>query len=577
MRSTRPAQAILSFVLLLALTAALAAPAAARVAPASSRVVSDFPTITASATGAGTITPSGVVRVNYGYNQTFTMVADPGARLLEVVVDGESVGRPSSYTFYQVTGDHTIVASFTTKTFKISAIATGAGTISPSGDVLVPYGEDATFTMKAEEGSHLVDLLVDGVSRGTPATYTFRNVTNDHTIYAMFAADSVIINAKAGPHGSIAPSGDVRVNVGADQTFAIKPDPGYRVADVLVDGKSVGALATYTFTKVDKAHTISATFIEGAVVITASAGAHGSIAPSGQVSVAIGADQTFTITPDQGYFISDVLVDGASVGAVSTYTFVNVTVPHTIAASFLAFPPPVIKLSPFLTPGLIIGKGFGEQVLFTVGEYRPDVAAFPGALFARAASPPADVTVSVLEPGSSEPRGVPVTWSALPTGGSAASGTLPTDSPGDYVLTVAVADPTSGTATQTATYRVAGVYAPVEGLPTSGTVDVSSGSTSSRKSFPLRLRLTNTSGGPVLKAKPRLYVFDLATGIRVFRAKGYFKNLGHGKYRFVWFPKQMKPFAAWRGTSRPAQLVIPLYTSGPKKGTKTLGDIVVKW
>ena len=396
-------------------------------------------------------------------------------------------------------------------------------------------------------------------------------------IDAVLGLSDLTITAVAGPHGSISPSGTVKVAPGADQVFTIAPDAGHKVADVLVDGASVGAVTSYTFTKVDKDHTISASFAQNAAVISASAGAHGSIAPSGQVSVAIGADQTFTVTPDAGYRIADVLVDGASVGAVGTYTFFKVTAPHTIAASFVAVPPPVVKLSPFLSPGLIIGKGFGEQVLFTLTEVPAAVTALPLRLFARAASPPADVTVTVLEPGATEPTGVAVTWSTLAAGGSAASGTLPTGHPGAYVLTIAVESPTTGTVTETAEYHVAGVYAPVEGLPSSGTVDVSSGSSSTKKSFPLRLHLTNTSGGPVLKAKPRLYVFDLATGVRVFRAKGYFKNLGHGRYRFVWFPKQMKPFAAWRGTTRPAQLVIPLYTSGAKKGSKTLGEITVKW
>jgi hypothetical protein len=68
--------------------------------------------------------------------------------------------------------------------------------------------------------------------------------------------------------------------------------------------------------------------------ITASAGSNGSISPSGNVNVTEGEDQVFTITPDQGYDVADVLVNGSSVGAVSSYTFTNVTANHTIDASF---------------------------------------------------------------------------------------------------------------------------------------------------------------------------------------------------------------------------------------------------
>jgi hypothetical protein len=70
--------------------------------------------------------------------------------------------------------------------------------------------------------------------------------------------------------------------------------------------------------------------------LTASAGAGGSISPSGATVVTYGQNQSYTITPDACYTIADVLVDGVSVGAVSSYTFNNVSADHTIAASFNA-------------------------------------------------------------------------------------------------------------------------------------------------------------------------------------------------------------------------------------------------
>lgn len=69
--------------------------------------------------------------------------------------------------------------------------------------------------------------------------------------------------------------------------------------------------------------------------IKATAGANGSISPSGWTSVREGWDQTFTITPDKGYAVAKVLVDGKSVGAVTSYTFKNVTKGHTIEAVFM--------------------------------------------------------------------------------------------------------------------------------------------------------------------------------------------------------------------------------------------------
>jgi TolB protein len=80
----------------------------------------------------------------------------------------------------------------------------------------------------------------------------------------------------------------------------------------------------------------------GSYTITASAGSNGSISPSGNVTVNQGSDKSFNITPDTGYQIDDVLVDGSSIGAENSYTFTNVTEDHSISATFTPndFPQP---------------------------------------------------------------------------------------------------------------------------------------------------------------------------------------------------------------------------------------------
>ena len=99
---------------------------------------------------------------------------------------------------------------------------------------------------------------------------------------------------------------------------------------------SVGAVTSYEFTNVTANHTIEASFAIDTFTITASAGANGSIDPIGDVTVDYGASQSFTISASTGYHVADVLVDGASVGAVTSYEFTNVTANHTISVSFAA-------------------------------------------------------------------------------------------------------------------------------------------------------------------------------------------------------------------------------------------------
>ena len=69
--------------------------------------------------------------------------------------------------------------------------------------------------------------------------------------------------------------------------------------------------------------------------IDASAGANGTITPSGHVAVDEGSDQSFTIVPDANFSVLDVTVDGVSKGPLPSYTFQDVVANHTIAASFI--------------------------------------------------------------------------------------------------------------------------------------------------------------------------------------------------------------------------------------------------
>ena len=75
-------------------------------------------------------------------------------------------------------------------------------------------------------------------------------------------------------------------------------------------------------------------YVPGYYIIRATAGAGGSITPSGDVSVRAGANQTFTITPNRGYAVSDVKIDGRIIGAVRSYTFENISASHTIEVQF---------------------------------------------------------------------------------------------------------------------------------------------------------------------------------------------------------------------------------------------------
>ena len=142
------------------------------------------------------------------------------------------------------------------------------------------------------------------------------------------------VTVNPGSNGAITPATGP-VNAGSSQTYTITAATGYHIVDVLADAVSQGAVGTYTFTNVQAAHTISATFAINTVqyTITVNPGSNGAITPAtGPVNA--GSSQTYTITAATGYHIVDVLVDAVSQGAVGTYTFTNVQAAHTISATF---------------------------------------------------------------------------------------------------------------------------------------------------------------------------------------------------------------------------------------------------
>lgn len=220
------------------------------------------------------------------------------------------------------------------QTHTITASAGAYGEVSPAGATTVTEGEGQTYTISPFAGYRVADVLVDGVSVGAVSTYTFSAVGADHTISASFAVNTYSITASSGANGSVSPSGGTSVAYGDSQTYTITPSSGYHVSDVQVDGASVGAVGSYTFSNVSGSHTISADFAADTYTISASSGGNGTVSPSGSTSVPYGGSQTYTITPSTGYHVSDVQVDGASVGAVGSYTFSSVSGNHTISVFF---------------------------------------------------------------------------------------------------------------------------------------------------------------------------------------------------------------------------------------------------
>ena len=152
-----------------------------------------------------------------------------------------------------------------------------------------------------------------------------------------------VITSTAGEHGTISPSGAVVYSLGSSASYVISPETGYKIKKILVDGVEIvvtaadGAAQSYEFVEIQQDHTISAEFEQRVFKITVICGENGKIEPSESDDYAYGSNVTFVITPNDGYVIKDVLIDGVSNAKAkenAKYTFSNIRSNHEIEVSF---------------------------------------------------------------------------------------------------------------------------------------------------------------------------------------------------------------------------------------------------
>ena len=243
-----------------------------------------------------------------------------------------------------------------------------------TGGTTVVYGQTLQLGTSGGSGTGAVtyavtngtgEATIDATGKLTPVKVGKVKVSatkaGDASYNSVTSAEVEITITRATPTGApkytaITTSGKTLADAGLTVTGStLNPNAGTLVwvdnaGNVLPGTTAVAANTTYKwlFTPTDANYTTLTGSIElyhkssssggwyyTYYTIKATAGTNGSISPSGWTSVRDGWDQTFTITPDKGYAVAKVLVDGKSVGAVKSYTFKNVTKDHTIEAIFM--------------------------------------------------------------------------------------------------------------------------------------------------------------------------------------------------------------------------------------------------
>lgn len=318
----------------------------------------------------GSITPSGITTVNSGTNQTYAITPDAGYKIASVSVDGVPQAVSSTYTFTNTATNHMISATFVPATYTLLASGTSFGSVTPVGATTVDQGASQSYAITPDVGHIIRSLLVDDVALPISSTYTFTNVTADHVIAASFAVGTasaippsnpvltctgigtanftwdavpgatsyeVWTKNTAGLSGWACPSGSGWVKVGFGASTHCQNSSQVNSFSFRGLGGMPTGFDVYSYVGSAKSVASSAgvrVCAAGSRVVTANAGANGSISPRGSVFVADGNSQSFAITPDSGHLISSLIVDGESKSTVNSYLFSNVSKDHSISVSF---------------------------------------------------------------------------------------------------------------------------------------------------------------------------------------------------------------------------------------------------
>ena len=375
-------------------------------------------TITASAGEHGTISDAGETVITEGGSKTYTITPDDGYEIADVLVNGESVGAVDSYTFENISGDASIEAVFSFRNYteaspfyfpteadgstvtleaeNLILNNTGSGETWPlqigsadwasngeyvnamnSGDsiILYYYAEKAgtyevtlqyrsgdtnnSFTWSEADGS-ITEGALESVEAESSAdtthtvVMTWEVVTPGAGVLTLTAGSSNAPQLDKFDIGLIEESGSAetdktdladviaRAEAELQKTGTYTEESLAALETALESAKSVyedtDASQSDTDTQIaaltealENLETIPET---ETYTVTASAGVGGTIDPSGEFEINAGESATFTITADEGYKVSDVAVNGTSVGPVTEYTLADVSEDTTVEALF---------------------------------------------------------------------------------------------------------------------------------------------------------------------------------------------------------------------------------------------------
>ena len=267
--------------------------------------------------GHGSVTPSDC-EVAAGGSVTLTVSPNDGYMVSSVLVNYSEVElSDGKLVLSDIDGNKVVSVAFEeieyTETVTVSV--GDNGTVSPSGDVPVAYGDDLTISIVPDEGYRISKVTMDGedvTSSVTGQELVLREVKSNHDVTVAFEKITYTVAVSSGGHGSVDPDGDVLVEYGDSLTVKIAPDTGYVLKSVILDGidvtSSVSGLV-FVLNDVVSDHSVRVEFEVITYTVTVTAGENGSANPTTSV-VEYGKSLKIVFIPEPGYRTSYLTING---------------------------------------------------------------------------------------------------------------------------------------------------------------------------------------------------------------------------------------------------------------------------
>lgn len=249
------------------------------------------------------------------------------------------VSSEANYTFI-VDSSQALTAKFSQNSVRVKTSKNLEKAGNVSDGATINYGGNYTATATVNTGYKFVGWYEGDklISNGT--TVTISGITSNRELLAVYEHISYEVVAVVNPAGTGTISGTGRYDKGSKVTLTANPIQGYSVEAWIINNQVVGNGKTLTIDKIDKDYSITVLFKQDSVQVTtytigaSTDSSNGTVTPAGNTNIPEGKTLTISIVPNKNYRVSDVKIDGKSVGAISTYTFYDVRSNHTLVASF---------------------------------------------------------------------------------------------------------------------------------------------------------------------------------------------------------------------------------------------------